>query len=136
MQIQNVKNSNRALAWFFLIFAILLEVGGVTSLKVIPMLLDSYSVENNILLFDFTIPIPLIAKAILLIMIGISYYFMSLALRTIALGVAYSTWEIVGLIGILLISFFFFDPQLTTQQYIGIVCGFVGIICVILGEEH
>ena len=61
---------------------------------------------------------------------------MSLALRTIALGVAYSTWEIVGLIGILLISFFFFDPQLTTQQYIGIVCGFVGIICVILGEEH
>ena len=70
MQIQNVKNSNRALAWFFLIFAILLEVGGVTSLKVIPMLLDSYSVENNILLFDFTIPIPLIAKAILLIMIG------------------------------------------------------------------
>ncbi len=136
MQIQNVKNSNRALAWFFLIFAILLEVGGVTSLKVIPMLLDSYSVENNILLFDFTIPIPLIAKAILLIMIGVSYYFMSLALRTIALGVAYSTWEIVGLIGILLISFFFFDPQLTTQQYIGIVCGFVGIICVILGEEH
>lgn len=136
MQIQNVKNSNRALAWFFLIFAILLEVGGVTSLEVIPMLLDSYSVENNILLFDFTIPIPLIAKAILLIMIGVSYYFMSLALRTIALGVAYSTWEIVGLIGILLISFFFFDPQLTTQQYIGIVCGFVGIICVILGEEH
>ena len=78
---------------------------------------------------------PMIAKAVMLSMIAASYYCMSLALRKIALGVAYSVWEIVGMIGILFISFLFFPPNLTLKEYIGIAVGFVGIICVILGEE-
>ena len=133
---QNVKvKSSRILAWIFLLLAISLEVGGVALLQGIPALLEDYDI-NGVVVFGFSISNPLLAKFNLIIMISISYYCMSLALRNISLGVAYSTWEIVGLIGVLLISFIFFDPNLSTQQYIGIAVGFIGVICVICGEEH
>lgn len=77
-----------------------------------------------------------LGKALLIVLMNLSYFLMSLTLRQIAVGVAYATWEIVGGIGVLLVSFVFFDPILSTQQYFGIVIGFAGIICIILGEEH
>ncbi|WP_394959046.1 DMT family transporter [uncultured Helicobacter sp.] len=107
---------NRVFAWMFLITAIILEVAGVSMLKAI----DD----------------PIVSKIVMLVFINISYVFMALALLNIALGVAYSVWEIVGLVGILLINFIFFKPDLEMYQYIGIGIGFVGIICVILGEKH
>lgn len=108
---------SRANAWIMLFAAIALEICGLSLLKVFN--------EN-----------PLLAKVILIILMNLSYFLMSLTLRQIAVGVAYSTWEIVGGIGVLLVSFVFFDPVLSTQQYFGIVIGFAGIICIILGEEH
>ncbi|RDU64031.1 SMR drug efflux transporter [Helicobacter didelphidarum] len=128
--------NKRIFAWFFLLLAIALEVSALALLKVIPLWLESIGTNGIVTLFGLEISTTMIAKVNLLFMIAISYYCMSLALRKIALGVAYSTWEIVGLIGVLLISFVFFDPSLSVQQYIGIGVGFVGIICVILGEEH
>lgn len=107
---------NRVFAWGFLIAAIVLEVSGVSMLKVIQD--------------------PLLSKIAMLAFINVSYVLMALALLNIALGVAYSVWEIVGLAGILLINFVFFNPELEMYQYIGIGIGFVGIICVILGEKH
>lgn len=107
---------NRAFAWGFLIAAIVLEVSGVSMLKVIQD--------------------PLLSKIAMLAFINVSYVLMALALLNIALGVAYSVWEIVGLVGILLINFVFFNPELEMYQYIGIGIGFVGIVCVILGEKH
>jgi len=79
---------------------------------------------------------PALSKIILIALMNLSYFLMSLTLRQIAVGVAYATWEIVGGIGVLLVSFVFFDPHLSTQQYFGIIIGFVGIVCIILGEEH
>lgn len=128
-------SQKRITAWIFLIIAILLEVSAVGLLQGIPKILNALNIEH-ISLFNFTLSHTFIAKANLLIMISISYYCMSLALREIALGVAYSIWEIIGLIGILFISFVFFNPSLSTQQYIGIALGFIGVICVILGENH
>lgn len=58
---------------------------------------------------------------------------MSFTLREIAVGVAYATWEIVGGIGGLLISFMIFEQHLSIAQYFGIVFGFIGIV---FGEEH
>lgn len=75
-------------------------------------------------------------KVALVVLMNISYFLMSLTLRQIAVGVAYATWEIVGGIGVLLVSFVFFDPHLSTAQYFGIAFGFAGIVCIILGEEH
>ena len=77
-----------------------------------------------------------LGKVALIVLMNLSYFLMSLTLRQIAVGVAYATWEIVGGIGVLLVSFVFFDPHLSTAQYVGIALGFGGIVCIILGEEH
>lgn len=108
---------SRLSAWIILFLAIALEILGLSLLKIFE--------ENSLL-----------SKVILLAFMNASYFLMSLALRQIAVGVAYATWEIIGGIGVLLVSFIFFDPILSTQQYFGIVLGFVGIVCIILGEEH
>ncbi|MGX2971370.1 DMT family transporter [Helicobacter sp. T3_23-1059] len=108
---------SRTNAWIMLFAAIGLEICGLSLLKVF---------EAN----------PILGKVILIALMNLSYFLMSLTLRQIAVGVAYATWEIIGGIGVLLVSFVFFDPVLTTEQYFGIVIGFVGIICIILGEEH
>lgn len=116
----NIKdNKSRFLAWVALILAIVLEICGLSLLKVFETL------GNGI-----------IGKILLVIFMAVSYFLMSLTLREIAVGVAYATWEIVGGIGVLLISFVFFSPHLSTEQYFGIAFGFIGIICIILGEKH
>lgn len=130
------KIQTRKFAWTCLIVAILLEVFGVAMLNAIPIWLEPFGINGSVLVGSVEVSIKMIAKVIMLSMIAISYYCMSLALRKIALGVAYSVWEIVGMIGILFISFLFFPPNLTVKEYIGIAVGFVGIICVIAGEEH
>lgn len=116
--ITNAKNP-RSCAWAMLIAAIALEICGLSILKA----LDNAGQGT-------------IGKVALIVLMNISYFLMSLTLRQIAVGVAYATWEIVGGIGVLLVSFVFFEPQLSTAQYFGIVLGFGGIICIILGEEH
>lgn len=109
----------RAWAWAMLMFAIALEICGLSILKA----LDNAGHGT-------------LGKVALIVLMNISYFLMSLTLRQIAVGVAYATWEIVGGIGVLLVSFVFFDPHLSTAQYFGIALGFSGIVCIILGEEH
>ncbi len=109
----------RTWAWAMLILAIALEICGLSILKA----LDNAGQGA-------------LGKVALVVLMNISYFLMSLTLRQIAVGVAYATWEIVGGIGVLLVSFVFFDPHLSTAQYFGIALGFSGIICIILGEEH
>lgn len=109
----------RAWAWAMLMFAIALEICGLSILKA----LDNAGYST-------------LGKVALIVLMNVSYFLMSLTLRQIAVGVAYATWEIVGGIGVLLVSFVFFDPHLSTAQYFGIALGFSGIICIILGEEH
>lgn len=133
---KNNSNKARKVAWAFLMLAILFEVCGVAMLNAVPLWLSPISVDGTLNIGNISVKITVVAKIALLFMVGISYYCMSLALRQITLGVAYSVWEIVGMIGILLISFIFFPPHLTIKEYAGIAIGFIGIICVIFGEEH
>ena len=118
---QTITNAKftRARAWAMLIAAIALEILGLSILKA----LDNAGHGA-------------LGKVALVVLMNISYFLMSLTLRQIAVGVAYATWEIVGGIGVLLVSFVFFDPHLSTAQYFGIAFGFAGIVCIILGEEH
>lgn len=109
----------RAWAYIMLFLAIALEVLGLSLLKV-------FEAHN----------LSTIGKVVLIILMNLSYFLMSLTLREIAVGVAYAVWEIVGGIGVLLVSFVFFDPHLSMAQYFGICIGFLGIVCIILGEEH
>lgn len=108
---------SRPSAWIMLCLAIALEIVGLSLLQVFE--------ENSTL-----------SKVILLAFMNASYFLMSLALRQIAVGVAYAAWEIIGGIGVLFVSFIFFDPILSTQQYFGVALGFIGIVCIILGEKH
>lgn len=105
----------RFIAWAFLLIAIALEVSSASMLE--------YS-QN-----------ALWGKIAVFFLISLSYFFMSLTLREIPLGIAYAVWEVVGLIGVLAVSFIFFKPELSTQQYIDIALGFLGVICVTLGED-
>lgn len=119
MQKSTNATFTRARAWLTLLSAIALEICGLSLLKV-------FDAAGH----------GALGKVVLILLMNISYFLMSLTLRQIAVGVAYSTWEIVGGIGVLLVSFVFFDPHLSTAQYFGIALGFAGIVCIILGEEH
>ncbi|TQR57744.1 DMT family transporter [Campylobacter troglodytis] len=107
----------RLKAWLMLMAAIALEILGLSLLEVF---------KDR----------PILSKLLLILLINLSYFLMSLTLRQIAVGVAYATWEIVGGIGVLLVSLIFFAPTLSTAQYLGIIIGFTGIVCIILGEDH
>lgn len=103
-------------AWIFLLIAIVFEVAGVSVLN--------YSGSEY----------QLYAYISLYVMICISYYFMSLAILKISVGIAYALWEVVGISLITLISLIFFQVHLSTQQYIGLGLAALGILLVNLGE--
>ncbi|MCI5968450.1 DMT family transporter [Helicobacter sp.] len=108
-------------AWMFLIVAIICEVLGVSVMNSTQG--DS---QNN----------PLFVYAFMFIMIGIAYYFMSLSIRKISVGIAYAIWEIVGLSLITIIAIFVFGTSLKTQEYIGLALAILGIFLVNLGDTH
>ncbi|AXT46744.1 MULTISPECIES: DMT family transporter [Chromobacterium] len=66
--------------------------------------------------------------------LALSYYFLSLAIRTISVGVAYAAWEALGLAGLALIGVYLFGETLLTQEIIGLGLSVVGIACVVSGE--
>ncbi|EEO25244.1 DMT family transporter [Helicobacter winghamensis] len=105
-------------AWIFLILAIVCEVFGVS-------VMNYSQEENQIFVYGF-----------MFVMIGIAYYFMSISIRTISVGVAYAIWEIVGLSLITIIAVFIFGTSLKTQEYIGLGLAIIGITLVNLGEDH
>ena len=73
---------------------------------------------------------------VMYVLIAISYYFLSKAAKKISIGVAYATWEGLGIALITLVSIVLFDANLSTQQLLGLALAVVGIVCVTLGESH
>lgn len=75
----------------------------------------------------FTNPAP---SCLCLLMYALCLFFLSKALQTIDLGVAYATWCGVGVLAVTLISVLIYKEQLTIYGVIGICLVIVG--CVIL----
>ena len=98
----------------FLVGAIIFEVIGTSFLKI----------ENKILAF-----------CLMSIFIALSYYFLSLAIRKIQVGLAYAIWELFGSILILLVSFFIFKEKLSDIQILGIFLSIIGILMINFGEN-
>ncbi|WP_325049116.1 SMR family transporter [Dongshaea marina] len=69
-------------------------------------------------------------------MIGISYFFLSLAVKKISIGVAYAIWEGLGIALITLMSVVVFKEHLNTQAIIGLGMAVIGIVMVNAGESH
>ena len=96
--------------WMLLGFAIISEVIATSSLK---------STEG------FTKLWPSI-----LVLIGYSaaFYFLSLTLDTIPIGVAYAVWSGIGIAGIALVSVLFFDQRLDAAAIIGMGLIVAGVV--------
>jgi len=96
--------------WILLGFAIASEVIATSSLK---------STEG------FT---KLWPSVIVLVGYSAAFYFLSLTLDTIPIGVAYAVWSGVGVAGIAIVSVFFFDQRLDAGAVVGMALIVAGVV--------
>ena len=72
---------------------------------------------------------------LMLVMISLSYIFLSFAVKKIALGVAYALWEGVGILLITLFSVMLFDEALSTMKIAGLTTLVAGIVLIKSGTR-
>ena len=96
--------------WIYLILAIISEVIATSSLK---------STEG------FT---KLWPSLIVLLGYSAAFYFLSLTLDTIPIGIVYAIWSGVGIAAIAIVSVIFFDQKLDTASYIGMGLIIAGVV--------
>ncbi|SER83962.1 DMT family transporter [Streptococcus gallolyticus] len=73
----------------------------------------------------FTKPIPTVSA---LLSYGVCFYFLSLAMRKIPLGVTYATWSAVGLVLTAFISVMIFKETLNIYSIIGLILIIIGVV--------
>ncbi|WP_241626114.1 multidrug/spermidine efflux SMR transporter subunit MdtJ [Rosenbergiella epipactidis] len=103
--------------WMLLVLAIIFEVTGTLSMK--------WSTLSG----------SASGYYIMLLMIGCSYLTLSIAIKKIALGVAYAMWEGVGIIIISLCSLWLFDESLSAGKLCGLVLLILGITLIKIGTR-
>lgn len=75
----------------------------------------------------FTKPLP---TGIFVVAMTLSFYLLSLALRTIPIGIAYAIWSAAGILLISLIAYFFYKQALDTPAIIGIAFIVIGVVII------
>ena len=103
--------------WIYLTLAIFSEVLATASLK---------STEG------FT---KLWPSVLVLVGYSAAFYFLSMTLNSIPIGVAYAIWSGVGVAAITLVSIFFLDQKIDTAGFIGIGLIVAGVIILRLFSE-
>jgi len=98
--------------WLFLSIAIFAEVIATSSLK---------SSEG----FTKTFP-----SIVVVIGYGIAFFFLSLTLKDIPVGIAYAIWSGVGMTLISIIGYFIFKQQLDFPAILGIILIISGVIII------
>lgn len=58
------------------------------------------------------------------------FYFLSITLKTMPVGIAYAVWSGLGIVLISLIGFFIFKQHLDTPAYIGLAMIVAGVIII------
>tara|TARA_B100000989_G_scaffold298888_1_gene290768 strand:+ start:51 stop:380 length:330 start_codon:yes stop_codon:yes gene_type:complete len=96
--------------WFYLLIAIITEVIATSALK---------ETEN----FSKIIP-----SIIVIIGYSLTFFFMSLTIREMSLGITYAIWSGMGIFLIALIGYLRYDQVLDTPALIGISLIIIGII--------
>lgn len=104
--------------WLFLFAAVGSELIGVTTMK---MMADGSS---------------LYAIAAVYVSMGLSFFFLSLAVKRLPIALAYATWETVGLIAVTAISYRFFGEGLGWLKLSGIALLVVGVALVNAGASE
>lgn len=103
------------LYWILLALAIAAEITGTVSMK-------WASVNGGCAGYIF-----------MLLMIALSYIFLTFAVKRIALGVAYAMWEGVGILFITLFSVMLFDEALSVMKAAGLITLIAGIALIKAG---
>ena len=96
--------------WLYLAIAIVSEVIATSALKAS---------------LGFTRFVP---SAIVVVGYGFAFYFLSLTLRTIPVGIAYAVWSGVGVVLITLAGWVVYDQKLDFSAIVGIVLIVAGIL--------
>ena len=65
---------------------------------------------------------------------GLAFYFLSLALKTVPLSLAYAVWAGVGTAAIALIGAFFFGEAISPKGWLGIALVAVGVVLIRLAD--
>lgn len=112
-----LKQEKNMFYWILLALAIVAEITGTLSMK-------WASVSDGSTGF-----------ILMLVMITLSYIFLSFAVKKIALGVAYALWEGVGILLITLFSVMIFDETLTTMKIAGLTTLVAGIVLIKSGTH-
>jgi small multidrug resistance pump len=96
--------------WLYLAFAIVSEVAGTTCMK---------------LSAGFTKPWP---SVLMWPFYGVSFYFLTLALRKVDVGVAYAIWSGLGTALIATIGIIHFREPITLLKIVGMVAIIAGVV--------
>ncbi|UEM19291.1 multidrug efflux SMR transporter [Skermanella mucosa] len=100
------------MVYAILFAAIVLEVIGTSALK---------------LSEQFTKPLPVVVT---LVCYGASFFLLSLALRTLPVGIAYAIWSGLGIVLITLVGFFWFKQALDAPAVLGLGLILAGVVIV------
>lgn len=100
------------MGYLYLSIAIIAEVIGTSALK---------AAEG------FTRPWP---SLLVVIGYGVAFYFLSLVLKTIPVGIAYAIWAGVGVALITLVGVVFFSQQLDLAAVIGMALIVLGVVVI------
>jgi small multidrug resistance pump len=100
------------MVYLYLIVAIVLEVIGTSALK----MTDGFT--------------RLMPSLISLAGYGLAFFFLSLTLRTMPVGVVYALWSGTGVVLIALIGFLFFGQRLDLPAVIGMALIVAGVLVV------
>ena len=98
--------------WLYLIIAVIFEVIATSALK-----------ESN----SFT---KLVPSLFVVIGYSISFYFLSLTLKNLSIGVTYAIWSGLGILLICLVGYFRYGQNLDFPAIIGILFIGIGILII------
>ncbi|WOX05129.1 DMT family transporter [Microbulbifer pacificus] len=98
--------------WIYLSIAIVAEVVGTSFLKSS----DGFS--------------KLIPSAIVAVSYAVAFYFLSISLKSISVGIAYAVWSGVGVALISLVGFAFFGQKLDLGAILGIALIVAGVVVI------
>jgi small multidrug resistance pump len=107
-----------AMAYLLLAAAILAEIGGTTALKFSD---------------GFTRPWPAVGT---LVAYGLSFYLLSLVLKTVPVGTAYAIWSAAGTALIATIGILFFHEPASLARLAGIALVIIGVVVLNLADAH
>lgn len=103
--------------WLVLLAAIAVEIIATTALKSV-------------------VSAPWLVGILPLLLIGLSFALLSIALRVIPMAVAYAVWEGLGIVGIAVTGHLVFGEHLTVGRILALAAILAGIVLIEAGIGH